>query len=241
MSEINTIECRDVFYSANGNSIIKGLTGSIKKGRITAIVGPSGAGKTTMFRLCNGMRSIDSGQITIDQKSVETYEPTKLRKKVGVVLQQATMLSGTVRENLALPLTLAGKILSQKEAEQSLTEVGLEKELLTRKSKDLSGGQKQKLSIARTLLNQPEILLLDEITSSLDRISQHDIEQLIQMINRTYGTTIIWITHNLEQARQIGQDVWVMMDGELIEAGPSTLLDQPANERVLQFVKGEMS
>ncbi len=151
------------------------------------------------------------------------------------------MLSGTVHENVALPLTLTGKTLPQANAEQSLKEVGLEKELLTRKSKDLSGGQKQKLSIARTLLNQPEVLLLDEITSSLDRVSQHDIEQLIQMINRTYGTTIIWITHNLEQARQIGQDVWVMMDGQLIEAGPSELLDQPKDERVLQFVKGEMS
>lgn len=151
------------------------------------------------------------------------------------------MLSGTVHENVALPLTLTGKTLPQANAEQSLKEVGLEKELLTRKSKDLSGGQKQKLSIARTLLNQPEVLLLDEITSSLDRVSQHDIEQLIQMINRTYGTTIIWITHNLEQARQIGQDVWVMMNGQLIEAGPSELLDQPKDERVLQFVKGEMS
>ncbi|MBM7839157.1 putative ABC transport system ATP-binding protein [Alkalihalobacillus xiaoxiensis] len=241
MSETNAIECRDVYYSANGHSIIKGLTGSFAKGKITAIVGPSGAGKTTLFRLCNGMRSIDSGQILIDQKPIDAFEPTALRKKVGVVLQQATMLSGTVHENVALPLTLTGKALPQANAEQSLKEVGLEKELLTRKSKDLSGGQKQKLSIARTLLNQPEVLLLDEITSSLDRVSQHDIEQLIQMINRTYGTTIIWITHNLEQARQIGQDVWVMMDGQLIEAGPSELLDQPKDERVLQFVKGEMS
>ncbi|MER2090695.1 MAG: phosphate ABC transporter ATP-binding protein, partial [Sporosarcina sp.] len=92
--------------------------------------------------------------------------------------------------------------------------------------------------IARTLINRSEILLLDEITSALDRSSLHEIEELIVKINRKYGTTIIWITHNLEQAVSIGDYTWVLMDGQVIETGESDLLKSPTNEVVKQFVQG---
>lgn len=101
-------------------------------------------------------------------------------------------------------------------------------------------GQRQKVSIARTLVNRPDILLLDEITSALDRVSREEIEDLIVHINRQFNVTIFWITHNLEQARTIGTDTWVVMDGKLIESGPSRLLDDPKNELVERFVKGEI-
>src|SRR5699024_7993434 len=117
--------------------------------------------------------------------------------------------------------------------------VGLDDELLYRDAKDLSGGQRQKLSIARTLVNQPDILLLDEITSSLDKVSRQDIERLIESIHHTYKTTIVWITHNLEQALAIGDYTWVMIDGDVAETGPSDLLRQPENEAVRRFVKGD--
>jgi len=118
--------------------------------------------------------------------------------------------------------------------------VGLQTEFLTRDARDLSGGQRQKLSIARTLINQPEVLLLDEITSSLDRISKQDIEQLILKVNKTYKTTIIWITHNLEQAHTMGDYIWVMIDGRVVETGSSNLLDNPKNKDVQRFIKGEI-
>jgi putative ABC transport system ATP-binding protein len=110
--------------------------------------------------------------------------------------------------------------------------------LLNRNSKELSGGQKQKVSIARTLINQPKILLLDEITSSLDPNSTHEIEQLILKINQKYRVTMIWITHNLEQAVKIGDFTWVMMNGELIESGKSSLLQESPNIKIQQFVDG---
>lgn len=116
----------------------------------------------------------------------------------------------------------------------------MEPEFLSRDARDLSGGQRQKLSIARTLINEPEILLLDEITSSLDRISRHDIEQLILKINREYKTTIIWITHSIGQARALGDYTWVMIDGRVIESGESSLLDNPKNKEVQHFIKGEV-
>lgn len=235
----DAIRFKQVNYSASGIHILKNITGAIPAGKITTLVGPSGAGKTSLFRLCNGLRSPESGEILIKDKPIEIYEPTELRRTVGIALQSATMITGNVYKNLALPLELQGKQLSEETAIELLDDTGLGEDVLKRNIKDLSGGQRQKLSIARTLVNQPEILLLDEITSSLDRVSQQDIEELIENINHKYGTTMIWITHNLEQARSIGHCTWVMIAGEVIETGESSLLDDPKTNEVKRFVRGE--
>lgn len=234
------IEFSQVSYYDGSLQILKNITGFFRKGKITTLVGPSGAGKTTLFRLCNGLISPTQGNITVNAKDINQYNPTELRRNVGLALQSATMLSGTVYDNLKLPRTLAGEMLTEEEAEILLTKVGLDKDMLKRKVTDLSGGQRQKVSIARTLVNRPEILLLDEITSSLDRVSRDDIEKLIERINKEFSVTIIWITHNLNQAIQIGDDTWVMMKGELVEYGPSSLLLEPKDQRVKQFVEGEI-
>ena len=120
-----------------------------------------------------------------------------------------------------------------------LTKVSLDKDLLSEMSVIFPVDKGKKYPSQEPLLNQPEILLLDEITSSLDRVSTNDIENLIEKINKENGVTIIWITHNLNQATQIGDDTWVMMNGELIQSGPSSLLKNPENEKVKQFAKGD--
>ena len=229
-----------VNYSLDGIHILKNITGSFPEGCITTLVGPSGAGKTTLLKLCNGLLSPGAGEIHIKGNIICSYEPVELRRLVGIALQSAPMINGSVLKNLALPLALQGKQLAEKNAKNLLHDVGLEEECLLRPIKDLSGGQRQKVSIARTLVNHPQILLLDEITSSLDRVSQLEIEELIVKINQKYGTTIIWITHNLQQAMTIGHYTWVMMNGEVIETGKSSLLRTPVNEKVQLFVKGDL-
>lgn len=233
------IEFHHVYYTDGPTEIIKGLSGSIAKGKITTLVGPSGAGKTTLFRLCNGLISPTKGDILIEGKSIQSYEPTLLRRKIGLALQSATMLNGTVFKNLSLPKEIIGERLIEDEANTLLSSVSLKPSLLKKNVKELSGGERQKLSIARTLINRPKILLLDEITSSLDRISKQEIEELIVRINKEFNVTIIWITHNLRQATQIGDEAWVMMNGELLESGNSNLLFNPQTEQVRRFVKGE--
>lgn len=234
------IELQSVSYKAEETEIIKNLTGYIIKGQITTIVGPSGAGKSTLFRLFNGLRSPTEGNITILNRPIEQYSPIELRRTVGLALQSAPMLPGTVYDNLALPRQLHKEKLSKEEASQLLTSVGLDSSYLTRSVEDLSGGQRQKVSIARTLVNKPKILLLDEITSSLDRVSTEEIETLILHINRTYHVTIVWVTHDLRQARHVGDQTWVLKDGQLIEYGESRLLEQPEHPFVQKFVKGEI-
>ena len=228
----------NVNYSIDDVHILKNITGSFPKGKITTLVGPSGAGKTTLLKLCNGLISPTSGEIYIHEKQILTYEPVELRRHVGIALQSAPMVKGTVFHNLALPLELQGEKMPEQNAVEILEDVGLDKQFLHRKTDDLSGGQRQKVSIARTLINRSEILLLDEITSALDRSSLHEIEELIVKINRKYGVTIIWITHNLQQALSIGDYTWVLMDGKVIETGKSDLLKSPTNEFVKQFVQG---
>lgn len=235
------IHFRRVSYSIGDADILKEVTGSIPDGKITTLAGPSGAGKTTLLKLCNGLLSPTSGDIFIQGKHVNEYKPAELRRMAGIALQNAPMIKGTVYDNLALPLKLAGKNLLEKDASAFLEDVGLDKSFLHRDSRNLSGGQRQKVSIARTLVNRPRILLLDEITASLDPASSKEIEELILKINRTYGVTMIWITHHLRQARTIGHYTWVMMNGRLAEAGESSLLESPQTDEVKRFVEGGFS
>ncbi|CAM4109765.1 ABC transporter ATP-binding protein [Lederbergia lenta] len=232
------IHFKEVHYSVDGTHILKSITGSFPIGKITTLVGPSGAGKTTLLKLCNGLNSPTEGEIYINNTKVSEYNPIELRRNVGIALQNAPMISGTVFNNLALPLELQGERLAEKEAIGFLEDVGLDRQFLHRKVKDLSGGQRQKVSIARTLVNRPHILLLDEITSSLDKSSLKEVEELIVKINRKYEVSMIWITHNLQQALSIGDYTWVMMNGQVIETGESSLLTSPTTEQVKRFVEG---
>jgi putative ABC transport system ATP-binding protein len=234
------IELKDVSFSDEDTSIIKQITGVFYEGKITTLVGPSGAGKTTLFKLCNGLIQPDTGNIYIKGQPIGSYEPQQLRRTVGIALQNATMIPGHVMENLTLPLRLQDKQLSEETAIHLLHDVGLEESLLYRDVSDLSGGQRQKVSIARTLVNQSPILLLDEITSSLDRVSRRDMEELIVKINKKYGTTIVWITHSIDQALNIGDFAWVLMNGELVESGEVSFLNNPSNSRVRSFLKEEL-
>lgn len=232
------ISFQKVNYQTDSLSIIKEVTGVIHSSLITTIVGPSGSGKSTLFHLCNGMKSATSGDIYIHGEEIKSISPTALRRNVGIVLQKAIMIDGDVFDNLSLPLNLRGEKLSKENAVEMLNLIGLNEEFLHRKASDLSGGQQQRVSIARTLLNEPAILLLDEITSALDQTSQREVEQLITTINKRKQTTIVWITHNLEQALTIGDDTWVIIDGKLVAHEKSTHISTSTNPLVKRFFVG---
>jgi putative ABC transport system ATP-binding protein len=232
------INFKSVCYEVNQLSILNNITGLFYKGKITTLVGPSGAGKTTLLKMCNGLISPTSGEIIIHDQPITSYEPTSLRKNVGIVLQSAPIIRGTVYDNLALPFKLQNKKFTEDDAVSSLEAVGLNRNFLHRQASDLSGGQRQKLSIARTLINRPQILLLDEITSALDPTSVYEIEQLILTINEKYNATIIWITHNIDQAKRLGHFTWIMMEGQLLESGESSILSNSSNELIHQFTVG---
>src|SRR5690625_3485886 len=129
---IEAIRFKEVSFSKKGDTILSNITGFFPKGEITTLVGPSGAGKTTVLKLCNNLLSASSGEIEIDGQKIELYDPLQLRRSVGLALQQAPMIAGSVFTNLSLPLTLQNRKLSSREAEKLLTTVGLNVKMLSR-------------------------------------------------------------------------------------------------------------
>lgn len=234
------IKLEHINFSVDSNQILKDITTNFHSGKITALIGPSGAGKTTLLKLINGLRSPDSGNIYIGEKEIQSFDLIKLKQQIGMALQSAPMIQGTVYDNLNLPRSIFGDTLDKQKAMELLDQVNLETTELSTDVKSLSGGQRQRLSIARTLVNQPEVLLLDEITSSLDPRSVKEVEALIRKICDQFGVTIIWITHDVEQAKRITDYYCMLKDGQFVVSGHSSELETTEHPILKAFLKGEI-
>lgn len=221
-------------------TILRQIQGEIPEGNIVTVVGPSGAGKSTLLSLMNLLRTPTRGQVRVQGREVRRWPVAELRRTVGMVFQQPVMLPGTVAENLTVGPKLRGTTLV--DGEGLLHMVGLAPEFLRQPAEALSGGQKQRVALARVLANQPQILLLDEVTSALDPVSSQGIEDLVVQLNRSLGVTIVWVTHHLQQAQRVGDWTWFLQNGELVEVAPTQqFFATPASEAARQFTATERS
>ncbi|GIM45046.1 putative ABC transporter ATP-binding protein YjkB [Collibacillus ludicampi] len=220
--------------------VLHDICGEVPHGSILTVIGPSGSGKSTLLSLCNLLLTPDEGRIFVDGKEIRHWATPSLRRHVGMVFQTPTMLPGTVYDNIVIGAKISGKTVER--PEEYLEKVGLPGEILHRDAQELSGGQKQRVALVRTLVTQPSILLLDEVTSALDPTSAREVETCICEWNRERGTTVVWITHQLEQARRVGDITWVLVQGQIIEQGETTsLFENPATETTRLFLSGELS
>lgn len=193
--------------------ILHGLDVVIPLDGITVVAGPSGAGKSTLLRLCNRLEVPTTGRILLDGVDLGSLEVTQLRRRVGMVFQRPVLFGGSVRENL-----LVADAGARDEAlVDSLQRVGLDESLLARTARDLSGGEAQRLCLARTLLTDPEVLLMDEPTSSLDPGSRAVIERYTTSLVAG-GLSVVWVTHDLAQARRLADHTVVLVEGRLADA-----------------------
>ncbi|WP_411344270.1 ATP-binding cassette domain-containing protein [Paenibacillus sp. WLX1005] len=216
-------------------TILQHIDGEIAQGSITMLIGPSGSGKSTLLSLCNLLLTANEGEVSVQGTLVHDWQINQLRRTVGMVFQDSPMLPGTVRDNLLTASRLHQ--LPVDDPVQWLERVGLSSDLLERQASELSGGQKQRIALIRTLIGQPAIVLLDEITSALDPSSVQHIEQLLLQLNRDKGTTLVWVTHHLEQARRIGQYIWYLENGRLVETGTADkMLSHPQTDAARQFL-----
>ncbi len=222
-------------HAGRTQTVLTDISGVILRGTIVTLVGPSGSGKSTLLSLCNLLVSPDAGQVMIDGQEVRQWSIPALRRRVGLVFQSPVMFPGTVLDNLRYGPMLRGEQLTN--PEDFLHSVGLSEDLLLRNAGDLSGGQQQCVALARTLVNDPDILLLDEVTSALDPSAARDVEEWIVHVHEEHHTTLLWVTHNLDQARRVGQYTWLLVQGRLVEtAETARFFEDPASEETRQFL-----
>lgn len=215
------------FYQGQAQTIhaLKDISLEVPTGKILGIIGKSGAGKSSLLRIINGLESISDGHVYIDDNNVASLNQTQLRQLrqgIGMIFQHFNLLSSkTVQDNVALPLKVAkvSQADINKRVAQVLEMVGLSDKALMYPSQ-LSGGQKQRVGIARALVNEPKILLCDEATSALDPESTQLILQLLKQINKKLGITIVLITHEMQVIRDICDQVIVINQGQIVETGP---------------------
>ncbi len=228
-----------VTVKAGQLTILDGVTQTIAAGAPTVLIGPNGAGKTTLLRVIMGLVRPDSGSMTGHVTWGSHNDPSQVRR--AIVFQRPVMLRRSAAANIAYALGAAGVPRAQQP--QRITDllslVGL-KELGARPARKLSGGEQQRLALARALARDPAVLLLDETTASLDPAATKSIEDIIRAVAER-GVKVVMSTHDLGQARRLGGDVMLMHRGRVIEHGPAAeFFTQPETEQARQFIAGEL-
>ena len=205
--------------TVNGVPLVNDVTVQIQTGEVLAVVGPSGSGKSSFLRLLNRLDEPTSGTVFLEGIDYRQLPPRELRRKVGMVTQRAFMFPGTVAENLRFGPRQRGEALSDARAEELLTRVGLPG-YGARDVVNLSGGEAQRVSLARALANSPVVLLLDEPTSALDDEAKSGVESLIREIINDSRLTCVVVTHDVSQAARMANRVMLLEWGRAVRIGP---------------------
>jgi osmoprotectant transport system ATP-binding protein len=225
----------------DGTIAVNELDLAIDAGRITVFVGPSGCGKTTSLRMINRMIDVTSGHIRIDGKDITTSDPPVLRRGIGYVIQQAGLFPHrTVLDNVATVPVLTGmtRRAARARAAQLLETVGLPAGLARRYPAQLSGGQQQRVGVARALAADPPVLLMDEPFSAVDPIVREGLQEELLRLQAELAKTIVFVTHDIDEAIKLGDKVAVMRTGGLLAQydEPAALLGRPVDDFVASFV-----
>jgi osmoprotectant transport system ATP-binding protein len=224
----------------DGTTAVERLSLVVPNGKLTVFVGSSGSGKTTALRMINRMIDPTSGTITVDGKDVATVNPVQLRLGIGYVIQHAGLMPHQrVIDNVATVPVLKGQSrrAARNAAYEVLERVGLESRLATRYPAQLSGGEQQRVGVARALAADPPILLMDEPFSAVDPVVRHELQNEILRLQSELQKTIVFVTHDIDEALRLGERVAVFKGGSLQQYDePAQLLSQPANEFVARFI-----
>lgn len=196
------LELKDIYYEAENSNILNNISIAIEKGDCISIVGPSGSGKSTLLKLCADIISTSKGDIYYGGKSYSSYNPLEIRRKISYCVQIPYLFGNKVYENLEFPFKIRKQKIDNHKILSLINRFNLDESITQKEITSLSGGEKQRISIIRNLLYTPEILLLDESTSALDKENAKKVEDYVKELNRQ-GVTVLWITHNLDQSEGI--------------------------------------
>lgn len=238
------IEFRHVRKAYGDNVIIPDLSLKIEKGEFVTIIGSSGCGKTTTLKMINGLYEPTSGDVLVNGENIREKDMIQLRRSIGYAIQGSVLFPNmTVEENISYVPSLWNK-KDKKRTEAAVDKwmkiTGLDPDLKDRYPSELSGGQQQRVGIARALAASPDILLMDEPFGAVDAITRGQLQEEIRRIHQRTGITILFVTHDIEEALKISTKVLVMDKGEIQQyASPQELLRHPATDYVKKLVEKE--
>ncbi len=238
------IEFRNASKSFDGRPVVEDLSLTIAAGTVGVLIGTSGAGKSTALRMVNRLVEPSAGEVRIGGVPVRAFRPEELRRRIGYVIQSVGLFPHwTVERNMATVPRLLGWPRRRIEAriDELLHLLRLDSgELRGRYPHQLSGGQQQRVGVARALAADPDLLLMDEPFGALDPITRAALQDELLRVHRATGKTILFVTHDIDEAIKLGQFVALLDRGRLVQAGPPReLLAAPANDFVRDFVGGE--
>lgn len=239
---VHCIEYKNIRMAYGEKVIIENFNLAVEKGEFVTIIGSSGCGKTTILKMVNGLVRPVSGEILIDGRSIREMDLTALRRNIGYAIQGSVLFPHmTVEKNIAYVPNLINKKDKAKTAqavEKWMRIVGLDEELKTRYPSEISGGQQQRVGIARALAASPEILLMDEPFGAVDEITRSSLQDEIARIHRETGITILFVTHDIDEALRLGTRVLVMNEGRAQQfAPPREIVNHPATDFVRQLIR----
>lgn len=232
------IEFKNIKKVYDENVVIQNLNLSINKGEFITIIGTSGSGKTTVLKMTNGLIEPTSGMIQIHGKDLKQQNLIQLRRKMGYVIQGSMLFPHlTVKQNMAYVPQLEKKKVDHQLIDEWLQKLQLDPSLKDKYPSELSGGQQQRVAIARGLIHQPDILLMDEPFGAVDEITRRQLQDEILKIYQQTKTTILFVTHDIQEALKLGTRVLIMDQGSIQQFDtPEHILKNPANEYVKRLV-----
>lgn len=226
----------------NGDMILHEINLRIPSGQITCLIGPSGSGKSTLLRCLNRLLEPPPATIMLDDVDITTLDVLALRRRVGMLFQTPVMFPGTVADNVAYGPKLHQQNLTPQRLTELLEMVGLDQTMATKSADTLSGGQAQRVCLARALANEPEVLLLDEPTSALDPAATLHVEETIHQLQTNFGLTVVWVSHFIEQVERMADFVALLVDGKVLETGtPAHLLSGEHHHLTEDFSAGKLA
>ena len=211
---MNILEFQDVSFKTENRYILKDISLCIDKKDFISVVGPSGSGKSTFLKLCSNLISPSSGNIFFEGKNFLDYSPIDLRKNINYCFQNPYLFSQNVMDNMEFVYNIRNLKPDLKRINSLFKDFHMSLDYLKKNVQNLSGGEKQRIAIIRSLLFLPKILLLDEITSALDEDNAIIVEDVISKINKE-GTTILWITHNPDHIKRYANKVLKIENGKI--------------------------
>lgn len=212
------IETDSLTRVVDGESIVDSVSLRVRTSDVVAVIGPSGAGKSSFLRLLNRLDEPTDGTVFLDGTDYREIDPQELRRRIGLIPQNAALSRGTVAESVALGARVRDEPVDRERVAALLERMGLEG-YEDRAVDDLSGGERQRVSIARTLYVDPEVLLLDEPTAHLDTTTEERIEDLLAELIREEDLTCVLVTHDTAQAGRLGDRVVEFEDGRVVTEG----------------------